>query len=44
MPSNPVTIGIDVAKARLDVAARPSGDQWQVANTEDGLDPVSWTL
>jgi transposase len=37
MPSNPVTIGIDVAKARLDVAARPSGDQWQVANTEEGI-------
>jgi transposase len=37
MPSNPVTIGIDVAKAGLDVAARPSGDQWQVANTEEGI-------
>jgi transposase len=37
MPSNPVTIGIDVAKAHLDVAARPSGDQWQVANTEEGI-------
>ena len=37
MPSNPVTIGIDVAKAHLDVAVRPSGDQWQVANTEEGI-------
>jgi transposase len=37
MPSSPVTIGIDVAKAHLDVAVRPSGDQWQVANTEEGI-------
>jgi transposase len=37
MPSSPVTIGIDVAKAHLDAAARPSGDQWQVANTEAGI-------
>lgn len=37
MPSNPVTIGIDVAKAHLDVAVRPNGDQWQVANTEEGI-------
>ena len=37
MASTPVTIGIDVAKARLDVAVRPSGDQWQAANTEEGI-------
>jgi len=28
MASTPVTVGIDVAKARLDVAVRPSGEQW----------------
>ena len=37
MPSSPVTIGIDVAKARLDVAVRPGGDQWQAPNTEEGI-------
>lgn len=30
-------IGIDVAKATLDVAVRPSGEQWQVPNTEAGI-------
>jgi transposase len=29
-------VGIDVAKATLDVAVRPSGDHWQVANDETG--------
>ncbi len=29
-----VFVGIDVSKDRLDVAARPSGESWQVANTE----------
>ena len=26
-------VGIDVAKATLDVAVRPSGETWQVTNT-----------
>ncbi len=30
-------VGIDVAKARLDVAVRPSGDQWAVPNDEAGI-------
>jgi transposase len=37
MSSTPVTIGIDVSKLRLDVAARPSGDSWQVPNEEPGI-------
>jgi transposase len=37
MSSTPVTVGIDVAKPRLDVAVRPSGAQWQVPNDEAGL-------
>jgi transposase len=37
MSSTPVTIGIDVAKAHLDVAARPSGERWQVPNNEAGI-------
>jgi transposase len=37
MSSTPVTIGIDVSKAHLDVAARPSGEAWQSANDEVGI-------
>lgn len=37
MSSVPVTVGIDVAKARLDVAVRPSGEQWQVPNDAAGI-------
>jgi transposase len=37
VPPTPVTVGIDVAKARLDVAVRPSGAAWHVPNDEAGL-------
>ena len=37
MPSTPVTVGIDVAKARLDIALRPAGEHWQVTNDEAGV-------
>jgi transposase len=37
MASTPVTIGIDVSKAHLAIAARPSGEAWQVPKTEVGL-------
>lgn len=30
-------VGLDVAKAYVDVAVRPSGEQWRVANDEAGL-------
>ncbi len=30
-------IGIDIAKARLDVATRPGGEQWGVPNDETGI-------
>jgi transposase len=30
-------VGIDVAKATLDVAVRPSGESWQAANDEPGI-------
>ena len=33
-------IGIDVAKAWLDVAERPSGRSWRVANDEAGWQQV----
>ena len=37
MSSSPVTSGINVAKAHLDVALRPSGGQMQVADREGGI-------
>jgi transposase len=33
----PVFVGIDVSKANLDVAVRPSGARWQVENNETGI-------
>ena len=33
-------VGIDVSKAVLDVAVRPSGETWQVANDESGIDEL----
>jgi transposase len=36
-PAHPVTVGIDVAKAHLDVAVRPGGEPWQAPNTEEGI-------
>jgi transposase len=32
-----VFVGIDVSKARLDVAVRPSGEVWQLSNDEAGF-------
>jgi transposase len=40
MASTPVTVGIDVAKAHLDIAVRPSGEAWPVPNTEAGIAQV----
>lgn len=37
MSSPPITVGIDVAKARLDIALRPTDEHWQVANTAAGI-------
>jgi hypothetical protein len=34
-----VFVGIDVSKATLDVAVRPAGTTFQVANDPDGLSP-----
>jgi len=32
-----VFVGIDVSKARLDIAVRPSGDEWTSPNTDAGV-------
>jgi hypothetical protein len=34
MSPEPVYVGLDVAKATLDVALRPTGGQWSVPNEE----------
>jgi transposase len=40
METAPRFVGIDVAKTRLDVAVRPSGEAWTAANDADGIDAV----
>jgi transposase len=37
MTSTPVFVGLDVAKITLDIALRPSGEQWSVPNDEAGV-------
>src|SRR2546425_10487450 len=37
MSSELVYVGLDVAKATLDVALRPSGECWQAANDDAGV-------
>ena len=32
-----VYVGIDVSKARLDIAVRPGGDKWSEANDDAGI-------
>jgi transposase len=35
-PGAPLFVGIDVAKAQLDIAVRPTGERWAVPQTEAG--------
>jgi transposase len=37
---SPIFIGIDVSKASLDVAVRPTGETWQVNNDLEGIDQL----
>jgi transposase len=37
MDTSALYIGIDVAKARLDIAVRPSGQQWTASNDDAGI-------
>jgi transposase len=37
MSSSPLFVGIDVAKAHLEIAVRPTGDRWTVTNEEAGM-------
>lgn len=38
MGTDRVYVGIDVSKARLDIAVRPSGDEWSEANDDVGIE------
>ena len=37
MSENQIFVGIDVAKAQLDIALRPTGDRWAVPNEEASI-------
>ena len=37
MSTGAIYVGIDVAKARLDIAVRPSGDQWTTPHDDAGI-------
>lgn len=37
MTTSPLVVGMDVAKERLDIAIRPSGERWSVANDDAGV-------
>ena len=37
MSDAPCFVGIDVAKAQLDIAVRPSGERWTVPNDAGGV-------
>ncbi len=39
-PMMELYVGIDVSKARLDIAARPSGETCRVANDEEGIEAL----
>ena len=37
MSDVPCFVGIDVAKAQLDIAVRPSGERWTIPNDTSGV-------
>jgi transposase len=37
MTTTPIVVGVDVAKDRLDVAVRPSGEAWSETNDDAGV-------
>ena len=44
MNQEPIYIGIDVAKAQLDLAVRPTEQEWQSPNTPEGIAQVAERL
>ena len=41
MEQETIYVGIDVAKAQLDVAVRPADDRWEVSHDDAGIGLVS---
>ena len=37
MEQEAIYVGVDVSKAQLDVAVRPTGDSWEVSRDEAGV-------
>ena len=37
-----IYVGIDVAKAKVDVAVRPTGERWEVPRDEAGIPQLVW--
>ena len=37
MSTEQIFVGIDVSKARLDIAVRPNGQEWSEANGDSGI-------
>jgi transposase len=44
MNQEPSFVGIDVAKAQMDVAVRPTGQRWQLPYTEEGMQELISSL
>ena len=44
MNENELYVGIDVSKAGLDVAVRPTDECWKVANDESGIEHINSRL
>ncbi len=44
MEQQEIYVGVDVSKYRLDVAARPSGDVWEVRYDESGIEELVLAL
>ena len=40
MSQEPIYVGIDMSKERVDVAARPTGTSWSVSYNSDGIDDL----
>ena len=44
MRQEPICVGIDVSKSRLDVSVRPGGDGWNMADDEAGIRNLAFRL
>ena len=40
MSQEPIYVGLDVSKERIDIAARPTGTSWSVSYDSDGVDDL----